>query len=89
MVGLIGSLLDEETRRDAEGRTDRIPMRPDHGHLMGDEVGKEAVKPGYSYAGRLKGLAELRGVIHALDAMRNRTGVKPTSDRKLSPHQLN
>ena len=70
MVGLIGALLDEEARRHAEGRSDRIPMRPDHGHLMGDEIDSEGVNPGYSYGGRMKGLAEIRGVICALEAIR-------------------
>ncbi len=70
MVGLIGALLDEEERRRAEGRADSIPMRPDHGHLLGDEIGRSGVNPGYSYGGRLKGLAELRGVICALEALR-------------------
>lgn len=68
MVGLISALLHEEQRRDAIGEPDaRIPMRPDHGHLMADEIGMPGVRPGYSYLGRLKGLAELRGVIHTLD----------------------
>lgn len=67
MVGLISALLDEEQRRMGEGRTDSIPMRPDHGHTLGAEINMPGVKPGYSYAGRLKGLAELRGVIHALE----------------------
>ncbi|WP_116367706.1 mannonate dehydratase [Parahaliea mediterranea] len=74
MVGLIDALLDEEQRRAGEGRADRIPMRPDHGHLMGDEIGRPGVNPGYSYGGRLRGLAELRGVIHALQTLRQRAG---------------
>lgn len=70
MVGLIGALLDEEQQRTAQGRKDSIPMRPDHGHLLGEEVNAPGVKPGYSFGGRLKGLAELRGVIHALEQIR-------------------
>ncbi|AFU98810.1 mannonate dehydratase [Simiduia agarivorans] len=67
MVGLITALLTEEQRRRQEGHHQpHIPMRPDHGHLMLDEVNQPGTKPGYSYLGRLKGLAELRGVIHAL-----------------------
>ncbi|MDG1752648.1 MAG: mannonate dehydratase [Thalassotalea sp.] len=66
MVGLIDALLTEEKRRKASGESAIIPMRPDHGHLLDDEAGQPNVKPGYSYLGRLKGLAELRGVIHAI-----------------------
>lgn len=69
MVGLIRALLEEERRRHGAGDDCEIPMRPDHGHLMAAEQSGESAKPGYSYVGRLKGLAELRGVIHALKAV--------------------
>ena len=69
ILGLVAALLDEERRRDGEGRTDRIPLRADHGHLLGDEIGRDDVNPGYSFGGRMKGLAELRGVIHALERL--------------------
>lgn len=70
IVGLVEALLEEEARREQEGRTDRIPMRPDHGHTLGDEVEMVGVNPGYSFGGRLKGLAELRGVMHTLERLR-------------------
>ncbi|MBO6557395.1 MAG: mannonate dehydratase [Pseudomonadales bacterium] len=66
IVGLIEALLDVEQEHQVA-----IPMRPDHGHAMGDEKGNDNVRPGYSYGGRMKGLAELRGVIHAVSTLKN------------------
>jgi mannonate dehydratase len=67
MYAVLATLLNEEQKRRREGRSDHlIPMRPDHGHLIGDDATKR-VNPGYSLIGRLKGLAELHGVIHALE----------------------
>jgi len=67
MVAVIDRLLAEERRRKANGdQRWEIVMRPDHGHVLIDDIGKK-VNPGYSCIGRLKGLAELRGVITALN----------------------
>ena len=66
MVAVIDVLLSEQAKRKKLGRTDiHIPFRPDHGHQMLDDIGK-IHNPGYSAIGRLRGLAELRGIIHAL-----------------------
>jgi mannonate dehydratase len=69
MIAVVSHLMAEERRRAKAGREDAvIPMRPDHSHLLAEDVNKR-VNPGYSLVGRLKGLAELRGVMRTIDRL--------------------
>ncbi len=67
MVDLASALLAEEARRRDVGRADhQVPFRPDHGHEIAFDRERDNV-PGYPLIGRLRGLAEIRGVLRALE----------------------
>ena len=68
IVALMKILVREERRRQSAGDTTPIPFRSDHGSQILTDIGRPSV-PGYPAVGRLKGLAELRGVLTAVEAL--------------------
>ncbi|WP_055447082.1 mannonate dehydratase [Lacinutrix mariniflava] len=71
MFSIVTEVLKEEKRRLAAGMADAIiPMRPDHGHQMLDDL-KKTTNPGYSGIGRLRGLAEIRGLAYGISRSLN------------------
>jgi len=65
MIAVLKVLLAENRKRSA---SDRIVFRPDHGHRMLDDLAEtKRTNPGYTAIGRLRGLAELRGAIRAIE----------------------
>ncbi len=68
MPAVVEALLREQRRRRESGREDwQITLRPDHGHRMLDDFRRPAPTcPGYPLIGRLRGLAELRGLQHGI-----------------------
>jgi mannonate dehydratase len=69
MVAVVRTLMREQARRKAAGDASwRIPFRPDHGHELLDDTNRKT-HPGYPLIGRMRGLAEIRGVMAAVSRL--------------------
>jgi mannonate dehydratase len=70
MVAIVDALMKEQKRRKESGRKDfRMPFRPDHGIKMANDF-NNSYNPGYPLIGRIKGMAEIEGIMAALEAER-------------------
>lgn len=70
MVALVSILVREDAMRSKIAGADTmcIPFRPDHGHELLSDIGHCSI-PGYPLIGRMRGLAEIRGVVHAVERL--------------------
>ncbi|WP_149241594.1 mannonate dehydratase [Dyadobacter sp. 32] len=77
MYSVMKALVEEQRTRKENGRTDlKMPFRPDHGHRMLDDLSAtKRTNPGYTAIGRLRGLAELRGLEYAIERSLNSVNV--------------
>jgi mannonate dehydratase len=68
MISIVRELVLEERRRKNAGDASEIPFRSDHGHKILTDIERRSA-PGYPAVGRLRGLAELRGVVRTVEAL--------------------